>query len=105
MNTSIQCPHCRHFSRTRFGLIVKAHIRYEWNYESLWGFGSSLNYLNSSWHYARGKNYDWWVFLQKKKALLGFWCRHCKKSYPDEMTPEILEFLRLNRLLNKLKKA
>jgi len=104
MKTVIKCPRCRHFSRTRFGLVVKAHIRYEWNGDYVWGLNGSIQYLNPSWHYNRGKDIPWWQLFQKKKALLGFWCRHCRKPYPDSMKPEILEFLRLNSLLNQLKK-
>ena len=103
MKTSIQCPHCFHRMRKRFGLIVKAQVRYELKWDELWNLNNSMQWLNGSWYASRGYDYPWWLLLQKRKGLLGFWCRHCGKAIPEEMNIEILELLKNQTLLSKLK--
>ena len=103
MKTSILCPYRFHRMRKRLGLIVKAQVRYEMKWDGLWNLNGSMQWLNCSWYTSRGHDYPWWILLQKRKALLGFWCRHCNKALPEEMNKECLEHLRNQTILSKLK--
>lgn len=86
---------------TRFGLQVKAFVRYEWNSDSIWNLGGSL-YPYASQYWTKNSDRPWWEILKKKKGLLGFWCRHCRKALPKEMDEEILDYLHKKTLLAKL---
>ena len=106
MELSIQCPRCGHRMIMRFGIYVKAKFDYNFNSEEIRG---------GSWcplrdYYPKRKKWDagyvseMFDRIQEKKGLLGFFCRHCDRALPKEITKEILDYLQKRRILSKFGK-
>jgi len=82
----IKCPKCRKPVLKTIGCKVKGDSYYYINRER---FGSIFfNY----WH----------GIASSKRNILGFYCRHCGKPFPEEMRKKIFHWIKLIGILNKL---
>lgn len=96
MKKYIKCPHCGHKSITVFGVVIKMFSKYELFH----------GYFGSFRHITKGRESYWpkWKDVKKAKGICGYYCKRCKKLFPQEMNDKISDYIERKLILMKLQK-
>ena len=85
---SPKCPNCGYTIKRTIGCVIQGDVTYYLNTEHC---GSV---------YPKGNIWDFWKF--RKPDLIAYYCRSCRKYFPQSMYVQIRKYIKQEHILNRL---